>query len=455
MAPILLTDVLLLLFLPVLLTGSAFFSGSETALFSLGSHQRLQQRRAGGLTGRAIATLMAETRALLITLLMGNMAVNVLYFVISTLLLIRLADVYEASGWVVSIASVLPLLGVIMLGEVFPKLVATRNALGWSRFIALPLLLVHRTLAPLRIAVNGLVITPLARLIDPGHRPADLSAEEFQALLRLSEQQGIIDTDEEQLLQGVLQLSQVKVADIMVPRVDVRAYDLNQPLQRLYEQVHRTRLGHVPVCEGGLDHVRGVVNSRELLLRSPADIGQLQKLLRPAQFAPAVARIENVLRQFRASGDPVAVVVDEFGGTAGLVTLEDVVEQMVGDIAGPYAGGQGKLIEPLGADRFRINAALPVAAWAERFRLPVEQSGVDTLGGLVMAELGRVPRPGDRVQMANIELEVEHMRGRRIDTLIARLLEPGQPGGEAIHTLPPSPDGPARPGSPSRTGEDR
>ena len=422
--PLVLTDVILLLLLPTLLVGSAFFSGSETALFSLSSHDRLQQQRSGGIAGRAIVTLLSETRSLLITLLMGNMAVNVLYFVISTLLLIRLADVHKVSGWIVSAASVLPLLVIIMLGEVFPKLAATRNTLVWSRMVALPLLVIHRGIAPLRGSVNAIIITPLARLIDPGHRPSDLSTEEFQTLLRLSEQRGIIDTDEEQLLQGVLQLSQVKLGDIMVPRVDVKAYDLNDPIEVLYDHIQQTRLGHVPICEGGLDHVRGVVNSRELLLHAPQSGKELEPILKPPRFIPAVARVEDALRQMRESGNPMAIVVDEFGGTAGLVTLEDIVEQFTGNIAGPYATGEGGLIEPIGANRFRVNAALPAGEWAERFRLPLEQSGISTLGGLVMAELGRVPRRGDRVRLANVEVEIEQMRGRRIDTLIVRLLRP-------------------------------
>ena len=413
-------NVTMLATLPVLLVLSAFFSGSETALFSLTRHERARLARSGRFTDGLLSRLLSETRALLITLLLGNMTINVLFFVISSMLLLQLRGV---GGVLITLASVLPLLTIILLGEVLPKLVASRLRVSYARVVSVPLWTVHRVFSPIRLASQHLVITPLARLIEPPNRPPELSTQELESLLALSQRHGVIDPGEERLLQQVLDLGQLKVCDLMVPRVDIQAYDLEDDPARLIELVKRTQLRHLPVYRGTLDELVGMVYSRQVLLHRPTTREDVRKLIRQVKFVPEQQRGDQLLVELRKSGATLAMVVDEYGGTAGLITIEDVVEQMVGEIPGPYETAAGPLVEPIGSGAWRVSASLPVAEWAEFFGHSPAVQGVGelqtvrTIGGLVMARLGRVPQPGDQVTLGNVVMTVEQMTGNRVRTV--------------------------------------
>ena len=418
---------LLLLLLPILLVASAFFSGSETALFSLSRHNRAQLARSGSLVGQTLTTLLAETRSLLITLLLGNMTINVLFFVTSSILLIHVGRTGLLPGTAVAALSILPLLAIILLGEVLPKLVAARLPVQWSRAVALPMMLFHRLIAPLRIAAAVLVITPLARLIAPKRKPPALSPAELEDLLTLSQRQGVIDPGEEQLLQQVLDLSELKVRDLMVPRVDVQAFDLDNAPAQLIDLIRRTRLRHIPVYRHNLDNIVGLVFARQILLHRPATVEQLQGYIRQVRFVPEQQRADALLRELRRTGTAFAVVVDEYGGTAGIVTIEDVVEHLVGEIAGEYEPTTAPPVERIGPGTWRAAANLPVYEWLNLFnRNPAmlglaELESVSTIAGLIMAKLGRVAEKGDQVRIGNVLITVETMQKRRIDRVLIQL----------------------------------
>jgi putative hemolysin len=413
------TDIVLFAFMPLLLIGSAFFSGSETALFSLSAQQRTALTGEGSITGQTLKTLLSETRGLLITLLLSNMTVNTLFFVVSTVLLLRL-DRQTSGGAGALIVGGLPigtLLGVVLLGEVIPKLIAARQPERASRLVCLPLLVVHRILAPLRAAASVLVITPLARLIAPAEKPPDLSASELASLLELSRQRGVIDRAEEQLLQQVLELNQLKARNLMVPRVDVKAFDLDDPPHKLIELVKQTRLSHIPAYRGDIDQIKGVMYARDVLMNPPRTAADVLAMVKEVHIVPEQQRADVLLRELRRSGTTFVVVVDEYGGTAGIVTLEDVVEHMVGDIIGAYEQSGELEVQALGPGRWRISADLSIHDWADAFGGGETPPGVATVGGLVMALLGRLPRVGDRVRVGGVAMEVERMAGRRIDTI--------------------------------------
>ena len=411
-------EILMLLALPILVAFSAFFSGCETAFFSLTSHQRLQLSRSANLVAGTIVRIIAERRHLLITLLLGNMVVNVTYFVISTMLLLRLH--HQAPRWASVVLSIAPLVTLILLGEVLPKLVASRFSMEWSRLAAVPLWLIHRGLSPVRLLLSVIVVEPLSRLIAPPTKPKELSAEEMEALLDLSQKQGVIDVKEEELLQQVLSLSQLRVYDIMTPRVDIAAFDLADDPGVLVERIKQTRLSRLPVYVDDLDHIEGVVYARQVLLKKPTTQQEVRSLIRQVRFVPALQRADALLVELRKRGTTMAIAVDEYGGTAGLVTLEDVVEQMVGQI-GPHDRRDNPQVVTIGNNRWRVSADLSVRDWDDVFGQPPGTRDVSTVGGLVMALLGKLPKAGDRTRLGNLVIEVEKMAGRRIDTLLIGL----------------------------------
>lgn len=409
----------------LLLGASAFFSGCETALFSLTAHQRLRITREESIIGQALRDLLAHTRGLLITLLMGNMTINVLYFVTSTLLLIRLSKYESIPGSVVAALSVGPLILVVLFGEVMPKLIASRSTVRWTRVCALPLLLIHKLLTPIRLITNMLVITPLARLIAPVERPAELSPQELAALLELSRDEGVIDLAEEELLQQVLSLGQIKVRDLMTPRVDLVGFDIAGDPARLVEVVRESRRSRIVVYRESLDSIDGIAYARQVLLQEPKSADEVKRLVRQVRYIPELQRADQLLVQFRKTGTTVAIVVDEYGGTAGLITLEDVVEHMVGDISSPGETTDDQLVKQIGDNLWEVGAALSIRDWADAFghqRVLMQSKQVSTVGGLVMATIGRMPRIGDKVRVGNLELSVHEMADKRLQTLHLRLL---------------------------------
>ncbi|MEM7681122.1 MAG: hemolysin family protein [Planctomycetota bacterium] len=413
----------LLAALPVLLTASGFFSGSETALFSLTRHQRKQMARSTHASARAVVALASETRPLLITLLMGNMTINVLYFVLSSALVLRLGEAGLGPAALAGL-SVASLLGIVLLGEVLPKIVAAKLARGWSTLAAPPLLAFHKAASPIRWFANHAVVSPLARLMTPPQRTAHLDADEIASMLDLSHEHGVIDPGEQTLLDRVLQLGDLRVRQIMKPRVDIRSHDLSDPPEQLIDLFRETRLRQVPITDNGLDQVVGVAYAKQALLRPPQSRPDVEALARQVRFVPEQQRADALLVELRKSGSTVAIVVNEYGGTAGLVTLEDVVEQIVGDIPGEFEPAGAPSSTPLGPNRWRIDAGLGIRGWAQMFGVDpaavaaanagLAANTVDTVGGLVMAALGRAPEVDDTVRIANVELRVASMDGRRI-----------------------------------------
>ena len=324
-------DITMVAMLPLLLGLSGFFSGSETALFALTANQRMSLRRSGGLAGRAVEALLANQRMLLITILIGNMTVNVLYFVVTSVLMMR-RDVGVLYSVLLAAAFLLVL---ILVGEVTPKLIANTRRTGFASFTAPLLLTFHQAIAPLRIVLDRVVVGPLSRLTSPTRRPPELDQQELSALLDVSSTGGIIDDREQQILQDVLSLSKLKVRDVMTPRVRVAAVPIGATWEQVRDLAKKTRLTKFPVYEENIDHIVGLLPVRQFLLeprRRPDDRDAIRRLLTPAHYVPESARLDQLLDRFRETQTQLAVVVDEYGGTAGVVATEDVVEELVGDI---------------------------------------------------------------------------------------------------------------------------
>ena len=447
--------VLMLLLLCVLLVASAFFSGSETALFSLSRHDRTRFERSSSVVARTVVQLLSETRGLLITLLLGNMTINVLYFVVSSVLLIKAGESPRVGGWALAALTVVPLLTIILLGEVLPKLIASSLPVAFARAVALPLFIVHRVLSPIRVTSSAAVITPLSRLLAPPSPSPDLSPDELEAMLRLSRHHGVIDRDEQRVLEQVLELSRLKVRQLMVPRVDMEAFDLDDPPADLVDLIRRTRIKHVPAYRGDIDNIEGLLFARQVLLADPQTNADVQKLVRRVNFVPEQQRADAALIDLRKSGTTFAIVVDEYGGTAGLITLEDLVEHLVGDLPGDYEASGDVEVEPLGEGRWRVEADLSIHDWPDvfgrhaRFEEAHWVEAASTVGGLVMAQLGRLPAVGDAIRLGNVALTVERMDGHRIETVVIELSEAALRLADPLHdsALGLSPPGTIPPGS--------
>jgi CBS domain containing-hemolysin-like protein len=384
--------------LAALLAASALLSGSETALFGL----RPSDERTAGPRARALIT---QPRSLLVTILLANLGVNMLFFAFAT----RLYAGHGARGeW---LGGIVALVTLVVFGEVLPKAVALRARVAFSRVGAVPLSFLVAALRPVQRAADR-TLTLIYRALGPaGHEEHGVTAAALSAALEKSAQRGLLLENEAEFLAGVIELDQIKVRELMTPRVDMLFLDLaDEDRTEVVGRGLASKAPWVVVVDGDPDHVVGRVRLRTLL----AQPGRaLREILEPVVFVPEVASGVQLLELLRAKHVAQAVAVDEWGGTAGLVTIEDLFEHVVGDLRVEGEASE-RAVVPLGDGRFEVVGHLPIRDWNDMFGQRVVPGEFDTVGGLVLALLGRIPRAGDVVRAGPLGFEVREVRRRRV-----------------------------------------
>ena len=256
-----------------------------------------------------------------------------------------------------------------------------------------------------------------------------ITAETLARVLERGAAEGALHESEADLLAGILELEDIRVREIMRPRVDTLFLDVSgDERASVIRAALAGRMNWLPVIDGMPDRVLGCVSLRELV-RNPGSA--IQSLVMPVKFVPEVASALDLLRSLRVDGTSEAVVVDEYGGTAGVVTAEDVFEQILGDLRVEGEEHAPALV-PLGDGRFRVPGDLPIREWNEAFGLDVVPREFETVGGFVTALLGRIPRAGDRVRVGELELVVHEVLRRRVVTVDLGIVPEGAPAEEAV-----------------------
>jgi CBS domain containing-hemolysin-like protein len=245
-----------------------------------------------------------------------------------------------------------------------------------------------------------------------------LAAQELSDLIELAGSEGAIGEHERRLVQEAVDLAELRVSHIMIPRVDMQACDASWPASRLVLLAADTGHARFPVYRGTPDEIVGVADLFDAL-QSPAR--PLGELARPAKFVPEQKKVTELLAEFRTEEREMAIVADEFGGTAGMVTLEDVVEEVVGDIRTPQEKHRPAPVQKLDERRYLLAGDLSAEPWAEAIGIDPDDLGVDRLGGLVAALLGHIPREGDTVRRGDLCFTVRRMRKRRVTEVLLDL----------------------------------
>ena len=412
-------DIALLITLLPLLILSAFFSCSETAFFRINQAQLVEIRKQKTPPAKAVLYLVRHRRNVLITILIGNMTANVLYFIVGSVLMLHMTGGVAAEiGFALG-----SLFSIIIFGEVLPKMAATARPIGIASLLAPLLLLLHRVISPLRKLIDFLVITPLARLATSSS-PEPLNAEELATLVELSTSEGILDQSEQRALFEVVELSRIRVREAMTPRVHLVAAPSCSTEEEIREIITKSHLTQLPIYGEDLDDLVGMLHTKQYLQHCAQGPTVLQASMTKPQFIPQVATLDQLLSHFRKTKTRLAIVVDEFGGTAGLVTLEDVLEELVGEI------GENPLrdsFEPkeIGLGTWLIDADTGVRGWAAATGMLLHRCPAATMGGLIAAELGKIPSVGDAVQLGNLTITVDTMDEYRVSTVVVSLNNTG------------------------------
>lgn len=405
---------ILALFLLLLL--SAFFSGSETAFTSLDrlKLRLLQQKQRAG--ADQLAQLVDNPDRTLSGVLVGNNLVNIATSVIATGLFIGLFG--EQGEWL-TILLLTPIL--LIFAEVCPKTYAAQYPERFSFLVLRPMRMMLWLLAPIVrvVAATSRLLTSFLRK----HKAEGMFVSEdgIKAMIEAGEESGIVGAEQRRMLHGIFELTETRVRDVMIPRTEVVGIDVTSSFADVLTAVRQARHSRFPVYRDNLDNIVGVLHSKNVLtyIGQPQDFS-LAEAARKPYYVPESKRIGVLLQSFLKKREHLAIVVDEYGGMEGIVTLEDVVEEVIGDINDEYDIAEVEFKE-LAKGHYLIDAAMPLREVNRRLGLNFPEDQVTTLAGHLLQLIGKIPAEGDTYEEGSIRFRVRRMEDRRIEEIEMRL----------------------------------
>src|SRR5712691_6209584 len=399
---------------------AALASGTETALTSVGRLRVRYLAEQGSGAAATLARLRADPNRFLSTVLFTNtlalIVASTATALLSDSLFTRWGVPSEWRLWLTLLVSVALSIVLLIVAEVTPKTLALAHAERVALAAALPVDRLATFLTPILWAV-----TLISRALTGGRaaRAPYLTEEELITALHVSEEAGVIEEQEHQMIHGIIEIGDKTVREIMIPRTDIVAVPKDAGLREIVKLFKEHRHTRMPVYEENIDHVVGLIHTKDLLLfytLSSAQKFDMDKVLRPIEFTPEQKKVDELLNEMRTLKQHMVIVVDEYGGTAGLVTLEDLLEEIVGEIRDEYDTAEQDQLQVINDHEVRVDAGFPLEELNERMRLGIEESGdYDSVGGYVHAMLGKIAEEGDSFQSGRAKWIVEKVKGRRIE----------------------------------------
>ena len=396
----------------ILLLHSAFFSAAETALFSLSKVERKRLRDKHPRSSKWIDVHLESPRRTLGTIVIGNLFANTLSAAIVTFLALKYYGPKSVGFFMLLYAVIL-----IFFCEIVPKVLAVRFNETLSRLLALPLRFFEIVLTPVRFIVRK-ISDAVLKLLGQEVRVQShqLSEDELRSFVEIGEEEGILDSDERRMIQKLFSLGKRFVKDILTPRIDMIALNIDHPAAKHIELMQKHHFSHLPVFQDTRDHILGVVSVQEYMLSEKKD---LRSILKQPIFIPETKRIDEVLEDFRSKNKSFAVCVDEHGGTAGIVTLEDVLEEIFGEYYDEYAAVENP-IRRFANSEYLVEAKISLADFNAFFETNLKAEEASTLGGLIMEKSGEVPERGKMLVVQPFEFKIHDMIRQRIKSVMVK-----------------------------------
>ncbi len=319
--------------------------------------------------------------------------------------------------WQLVVNVLLILLVLLIAGEALPKLVATTFPERTALLLARPLYLLYIIMQPIT-ALVGLVAAPFARLLGSKPETPLVTEEELKLLVNAGAAEGLLEQDEREMIEGILGFGDTVVREVMVPRIDIAALDQHTTVREAVDFALANGHSRIPVYQESIDRVLGILYVRDLLplLKNGQLNTLIDSLVRPAYLVPESMKVDDLLRNLQTRKVHLAVIVDEYGGTAGLVTIEDLLEEIVGEIQDEY-DTEEPLLQQIDSDTWIVDARVLVYDFNDETGLQLTTEEGDTLGGLVYEKLGRVPVVGDVVEVDDVAITVQSVQGLRLEKL--------------------------------------
>lgn len=401
----------------ILLGFSAFFSGSETAYFSLTPAQLNNFRNSVNKAERQVGFLMSTPRQLLISIVVGNTVVNITIASLAALLTLRFSLLFQLDQNITILLNVLVVTFVILiLSEILPKVVAVRNSEVFSKRTVYPLTFFFYTFFPLSFLLSKFTQF-LQTHTGLSEKRILLTEDELKTLAEVGEEQGTLHKDEKEMIHSIFEFGETTVKEVMVPRIDMVVVDTAVTLNKLMQLVKTKLHSRIPVFKGNIDNIIGILYVKDLLpflSKSKKETIDLQKLVRPAYFVPEQKKIDELLREFQEEHIHMALVVDEYGGISGLITLEDIIEEIVGEIQDEY-DREAPLFKKLNENSYIIDGRMPLEELNDDLDLSLPMvEGVETISGFILNLLGSFPHEREELTFQNFRFTVEKINRNRI-----------------------------------------
>ena len=405
------------------LMGSAFFSGTEIAYTSLNKLKLKKERDNPEGLQRLVLFIYDHFDNALSTLLIGNNLVNIGATSIATVLAVKLADSLGgriADDTASTIVTVVMTVLILICGEITPKMIARRCSDAISRGAAIPLMVLMVLLFP-AVLVTSWVVNLFSRIWKKKDgQEVTITEEEFETILDTAGDEGIIDESETELLQSALEFTDMDAGDILTPRIDVAGFELNDDLSEILSIINETQFSRYVVYERTIDHVVGILYVKHLLRElAEGNRVELKELLLEPVFIPKSMKLHAIMDEFRRRRTHMAVVADEYGGITGIVTMEDVLEELVGDIWDENDDIVNDWQE-MGKGRYECTGDLNLSDFFDHLDLDDEEveTGCATVGGWATENIGAMPVPFDAFDYKNFTILVKEVEDNRIERLI-------------------------------------
>ena len=415
----------------VLILANAFFVAAEYALVTARRTRIIELHHQGNRRARAVLRITADPSQFITAMQLGVTLTSLGIGALGEQALSRAFDAWMATIVAVLLAYLILTFAHVVVGELVPKGVALGHAEGTALWVSAPVRAFFTLFAPfiwvLRKATDA--VMHLLGLEAPGAEREPLSEAELRMLLSRSSEEGEIEHEEQQMIDKVFVFGDKDAADVMVPRPEVAAVSVEMPPEQALATVLDSPYTRYPVYRESLDDVIGVLHVRDLFTavhdRGLADV-RLEEIVRPAYVVPETKDLASLLQEFRKTNNHFAIVVDEYGGTAGICTLEDLLEEIVGEIEDEFDVPEEQ-IEQVDDETYRIDGMFPIDDFNVRFGTDLPDEDYHTLAGFVFGQLGRAPQPGDDVSFDGMRFDVLEVDGNRIERVAVNFLERPRP----------------------------
>ncbi|MBN1479559.1 HlyC/CorC family transporter [candidate division KSB1 bacterium] len=402
----------------ILLVLSAFFSGSETAYFSLNKllSQKLKEEKS--LAAKRTLSLLKHPRRLLVTILIGNTLVNVTAASIAALLVMRIAaQIGMSTNLAIFINVGIVTFLILVLSEITPKIVAVKNPKSFAKIVSSILWVLYYMLLPISFILDKFMELMTSSFGFKEHEKERLlEVEDFQTLLEIGEEQGDLEANEKEMLHSIFEFGDTSVREIMIPRTDVVCVSQDVSIPELVEVIKNKGHTRIPVYRETIDQIQGIINAKDLLSLVSQDNKNIDiiELARPALYVPESKKIDDLLRLFQKERQHMAIVVDEYGGTSGIVTLEDIIEEIVGEIRDEY-DKETSLYRKINEETYIVNAKMDIESLNELIDIHIPESDdYETLGGYILEQTGSLPKENDIIRHNDYILKMERVEKNRI-----------------------------------------